>query len=54
MSEAPTQPIRKISLERILAERHGDNTLTPIRKDYHRQYMRKWRAAKNNVARLND
>ena len=44
----PSDPIPKISLEKILAERYGDAPDDPEvdRAAYHREYMRKWRARK--------
>ena len=41
-----TRALPKISLERILAERHGDtpdDNRRDNRRDYHREYMRQYR-----------
>ena len=48
-----SKPIPKISLERILAERHGDQPLNR-RRDYHREYMRKYRERQQAENRSQD
>ena len=35
----------KISLEKILAERHGDNKSISHRREWHRKYMQRRRTA---------